>query len=67
DALDLSPVMKGIVSYINSGAFADEWDAEAAKGYPTLAALKEQHAGAGVQAMEDDLMSKLGPGAKPSA
>jgi ketol-acid reductoisomerase len=67
DALDFSPVMKEIVAYINSGAFADEWDAEAARGYPTLAALKEVHAGEGVRAMEHDLMSKLGPGAKPRA
>jgi ketol-acid reductoisomerase len=63
DALDLSPVMKELARYIESGAFADEWDAEAAKGYPTLTALKELHAGAGIQAMEHDLMSKLGPGA----
>jgi len=63
DALDMAPVMKDIIANIESGAFADEWDAEAAKGYPTLAALKEAHAGAGVQAMEHDLMSKLGPGA----
>jgi ketol-acid reductoisomerase len=64
DALDLSAVMRDIVRHIDSGQFADEWDAEAAKGYPTLAALKEQHAGAGVRGMEHDLMSKLGPGAK---
>lgn len=63
DALDFSPLMKDIVANIDSGAFADEWDAEAANGYPTLAALKDVHAGAGVQAMEHDLMSKLGPGA----
>jgi len=67
DALDLSPVMKDIARYIDSGAFADEWDAEAAKGYPTLAVLKDRHAGEGVRAMEQDLMSKLGPGAKPQA
>jgi ketol-acid reductoisomerase len=64
DALDLSPVMKDITRYIDSGAFADEWDAEAAKGYPTLAALKELHAGEGVRAMEHDLMRRLGPGVK---
>jgi len=29
------------------------------------AALKELHARKGVRAMEHDLMSKLGPGAKP--
>lgn len=63
DALDFSPVMKAITEQIVSGAFADEWDAEAAEGYPQLKALREEHAGEGVQAMEADLMSKLGPGA----
>ncbi len=64
DALDLSSVMKDITRYIDSGAFADEWDAEAARGYPTLAALQELHAGEGVRAMEHDLMSRPGPGVK---
>lgn len=62
DGLDFSAVMKEITRHIDSGAFADEWDAEAARGYPTLKALKNLHAGEGVQAMEQDLMSKLGPG-----
>ena len=64
DALNFSAVMKEITRNIDSGAFADEWDAEASKGYPTLAALKDLHAGDGVRAMEHDLMSKLGPGVK---
>lgn len=64
DALDIAAVMKNIASAIDTGAFADEWDAEAGKGYPTLKALKDVHAGEGVRAMEHDLMSKLGPGAK---
>ena len=51
--------------YTHSGQFSDGWDPEAANGYPTLAALKEQHAGAGVRVMEHDLLSKLGPHAKP--
>ena len=54
--------MKDIVSHIDSGAFADEWDAEAAAGYARLKALKDVHAGEGVKAMERDLMQKLGPG-----
>tara|TARA_R110000823_G_scaffold139607_6_gene269536 strand:- start:18798 stop:19769 length:972 start_codon:yes stop_codon:yes gene_type:complete len=62
DGLDFSPVMKDIVSHIDSGAFADEWDAEAAAGYARLKALKDVHAGEGVKAMERDLMQKLGPG-----
>jgi ketol-acid reductoisomerase len=63
DALDIATVMKNITSNIDSGAFADEWDAEAGKGYPTLRSLKDIHAGEGVQTMEQELMSKLGPGA----
>jgi ketol-acid reductoisomerase len=63
DALDVSGVMKEITQSIQSGAFADEWDAEAGKDHPTLKSLKETHAGEDVQAMERGLMSKLGPGA----
>lgn len=63
DALDIASVMKNITSNIDSGAFADEWDAEAANGCATLGSLKDIHAGEGVQAMERELMSKLGPGA----
>jgi ketol-acid reductoisomerase len=66
NALDMAAVMKTITSHIDSGAFADEWDAEAGKGYPTLHSLKALHAGEGVQAMERDLMRQLGPGAKPN-
>jgi len=68
DALDYGPVMKGIVEGIASGRFADEWDAESAAGYPRLTELKEQHAGPGMKAMEDDLRRRLGPaGPGPSA
>jgi ketol-acid reductoisomerase len=66
DTLDFGPVMKAIVADIDNGAFADEWDAESKAGYPRLAQLKEQYAGELVKAMEEDLMSKLGPGAKPA-
>ncbi|SRR6056297_90560 len=62
DGLDFSPIMKDTVAYIDSGAFADEWDEEAAGGYERLKALKDVHAGEGVKAMERDLMRKLGPG-----
>lgn len=62
DGLDFGPVMKATAQHIASGAFADEWDAESAAGHAKLKALKEVHAGAGVKAMEADLMGKLGPG-----
>ena len=58
--------MKTLTSHIDCGAFADEWDAEAGEGHPTLRSLKALHAGEGVQAMERDLMHKLGPSAKPN-
>jgi ketol-acid reductoisomerase len=62
DSFDLLPVMKGIAENIRNGKFADEWDSEAAAGYPKLKALRELHAGPGMKAMEADLMGKLGPG-----
>jgi len=67
DGLDIASVMKGILADIASGKFADEWDAEAEAGYRTLQALREIHASADIQAMEHDLMSKLGPGVAASS
>lgn len=61
DHLDFLPAMRRIVENIASGSFADEWDAEMRSGYPRLKELKEQHAGALVRAVEDDLRSRLGP------
>lgn len=61
--LDIVPTMREITDGIASGAFADEWDAEAAQGMPTLAALKQRHAGEVVQSVFDDLRASLGPGA----
>lgn len=62
DGLDVTSVMKEILADIDSGKFADEWDAEAEAGYQKLKELREIHAGKDIQAMELDLMSKLGPG-----
>jgi ketol-acid reductoisomerase len=62
DGLDVARVMKDILADIDSGKFADEWDAEAEAGYQTLKELRKIHAGKDIQAMELDLMSKLGPG-----
>ena len=39
--------MRELADDIESGRFADEWDAERDAGYPTLTRLKEQHAGPG--------------------
>jgi len=61
EALD---VMRELTDAIANGAFADEWDAEAAQGMPTLEALKERHAGEIVASVFENLQSALGPNAK---
>src|SRR5205814_5061149 len=63
DHLDLLPTMQALADDIESGRFADEWDAERDAGYPKLTALKEQHAGPAIRAMEQDLRRRLGPDA----
>jgi len=64
DHLDFRATMEELTGDIESGTFADEWDAERDAGYPTLTALKEQHAGPMVRAFEADIRTKLGPGAR---
>ena len=66
DHLDFASVMRELTDDIESGRFADEWDAERDAGYPRLQELKEQHAGAGVREFEADLRRRLGPGAAQS-
>jgi ketol-acid reductoisomerase len=63
DHLDLLTTMRSTTEEIESGRFADEWDAERISGYATLNRLKEQHAGAAVREFEADLRRRLGPGA----
>ncbi len=64
DHLDFAAKMREIADNIENGAFADEWDAERDAGYPTLARLKEQHAGPAVREYEAELRRRLGPGVK---
>ena len=67
DHLDFRSTMEELTADIESGRFADEWDAERDAGFPTLARLKEQHAGPMIRALEEDMRTRLGPGAaKPS-
>ncbi|MGQ0825518.1 MAG: ketol-acid reductoisomerase [Actinomycetota bacterium] len=66
DHLDFAATMRALTADIESGRFADEWDAERDAGYPRLAALKEQHAGPMVREFEADLRRRLGPGAVPT-
>ncbi len=60
DHLDFASTMKALTEDIDSGRFADEWDAESRAGHPRLAELREQHAGPGVRAMEEEIRAKLG-------
>ena len=62
DHLDFAATMRGLADDIESGRFADEWDAERDAGYPTLTRLKEQHAGPAVRDYEAELRRRLGPG-----
>src|SRR4029077_779225 len=64
DHLDFLPTMQALADDIESGRFADEWDAERDAGYPRLAALKEQHAGPMVRSFEAYIRTKLGPCAR---
>jgi ketol-acid reductoisomerase len=61
DALDVAAVMRRLADDIESGRFADEWDAESRNGAPRLAALRDQHAGPGIRAFEAALRARLGP------
>ena len=63
DHFDFLTTMRGLAEDIESGRFADEWDAERDSGYATLTKLKEQHTGPAVREFEDDLRRRLGPGA----
>jgi ketol-acid reductoisomerase len=62
DHLDLLTTMRALADDIDSGRFADEWDAERDAGYPALTALKEVHAGAAIREYEAELRTRLGPG-----
>ena len=63
DHLDFLTTMRETAEEIESGRFADEWDAEREAGYTTLKRLKEQHAGPAVRDFEADIRRRLGPGA----
>ena len=66
DHLDFLTTMRALTDDIESGRFADEWDAERDAGYPRLQELKAQYAGPAVRAFEAELRSRLGPGATPT-
>ncbi len=62
DHLDFLTTMRALADDIESGRFADEWDAERDSGYSTLSELKERHAGPAVRKFEADLRKRLGSG-----
>jgi len=63
DDVEFGETMRRLVDDIESGRFADEWDAERDAGFPNLIRLREQFAGPAVAAFEADLRTKLGEGA----
>ena len=67
DGLDVPRVMREVLSEIESGKFADEWDAERDAGYPNLQRLRAEKLSPEVVAFEQDLRARLGEQAKPPA
>ncbi len=61
DGVDILTTMRSLVEDIDTGRFADEWDAERDAGYPVLRELKARFAGPEVRAYEDELRRRLGP------
>lgn len=61
--VDVTTTMRALVDDIESGRFADEWDAERDAGYPQLVSLRERHAGPTVREFEESLRQQLGEGA----
>ncbi|OBI20912.1 hypothetical protein A5712_16725 [Mycobacterium sp. E2327] len=60
DGLDVPRVMREVLSDIESGRFADEWDAERAAGYPNLERLRAERLNPAVVSFEEDLRARLG-------
>jgi len=60
DGLDVAAVMRELLSEIESGKFADEWDAECDAGYPNLQRLRAEKLGPEFVAFEKDLRARLG-------
>lgn len=60
DGLDVPGVMRKVLSEIESGKFADEWEAERDAGYPNLQRLRTEKLSPEVVAFEEDLRGRLG-------
>jgi ketol-acid reductoisomerase len=60
DGLDVAALMREVLSDIESGKFADEWEAERDAGYPNLQRLRAEKLSPEVVAFEADLRARLG-------
>jgi ketol-acid reductoisomerase len=60
--VDLASKMRTAVSEIDSGAFAKEWAAERAGGYPRMAELRAAEGRDQLMDFEDDVRAKFDPG-----
>lgn len=60
DGLDVAGVMRQVLSEIESGRFADEWEAERDAGYPNLQRLRTEKLSPEFVAFEEDLRARLG-------
>ncbi|MGA8544331.1 MAG: NAD(P)-binding domain-containing protein [Mycobacterium sp.] len=64
DGIDVAGVMREVLSEIESGKFADEWEAERDAGYPNLQRLRTEKLSPEIVAFEDDLRTRLGERAR---
>jgi ketol-acid reductoisomerase len=64
DGLDVATVMREVLGEIESGKFADEWEAERDAGYPNLQRLRAEKLSPEVVAFEEDLRTRLGERAR---
>jgi ketol-acid reductoisomerase len=60
EGIDVAGVMREVLSEIESGKFADEWEAERDAGYPNLKRLRTEKLSPEVVAFEKDLRARLG-------
>jgi ketol-acid reductoisomerase len=66
DHLDVAATMRTLADDIESGRFADEWEAEHDAGYPTLERLRNEALSPEMREWEAQLRSELGERAKMS-
>jgi ketol-acid reductoisomerase len=64
DGIDVAGVMREVLSEIESGKFADEWEAERDAGYPNLQRLRAEKLSPEFVKFEEDLRARLGERAR---